>query len=324
MEDALDRLLSFWQPTDKEYIPRAIILLLNREEISMEDVTLENRLWNCFPKTLLEGAAVPSNASLYPTDSSVPREDLFTALWGLAYTRSFIDPTYYAYQGSNYSCLQSIGSVLKAVWNAESRFARISVYHRCLEIPDFTMDTRPLTCISEAEFVLLAEYLESCTSEVLPYNAVKTWDRTMLFYLVPQGPIHNTHQLRLANSIHPIFTADNGAELSWGITPKFWGSRSSGQNLSGKIHICPEDAEPMGKFLDRFWYQLRPDQNSMDLDPVARQKIIEAFTDYSEKLRLAGDSPPILARLQDILDSVVVKTLGPDRAPRFGLRLRLW
>ncbi|KAJ7631354.1 hypothetical protein DFH06DRAFT_1140605 [Mycena polygramma] len=58
---------------------------------------------------------------------------------------------------------------------------------------------------------------------------------------------------------------------------EFWCSRSSCQNLSGKFPSGPEDADPMGKSLDRFWYQLRLDQNSTDLGVKEHRKDTEKW-----------------------------------------------
>jgi hypothetical protein len=76
--------------------------------------------------------------------------------------------------------------------------------------------------ISEANICVVAEYLEHCTTNILPYNAIKTLDKLPSY--IPHSTIHHTHQLRLANSVQAIFDATQSTELLNGIVNFRWWS----------------------------------------------------------------------------------------------------
>ncbi|KAJ7930615.1 hypothetical protein B0H13DRAFT_1858734 [Mycena leptocephala] len=80
--------------------------------------------------------------------------------------------------------------------------------------------------ISEASFDIVAKYLEHCTTDILPYNAVKTLDRTT-YYLPPETAIHPTHQIRLASSVQ----SRAGHSMQRGIKLK---SRQPGRSAEGQ------------------------------------------------------------------------------------------
>ncbi|KAJ7842895.1 hypothetical protein B0H13DRAFT_2413186 [Mycena leptocephala] len=90
IDACISELLSFWQPTDPDCIPRAIIVFLNQrhsesglKKTLLDNGTTEVHLWNCFPMTLIEGASEHwfQSRRLPP----LPLEDSFTALWRLTY-----------------------------------------------------------------------------------------------------------------------------------------------------------------------------------------------------------------------------------------------
>lgn len=59
--------------------------------------------------------------------------------------------------------------------------------------------------VREAYVDLLAEFLESCVSNPLPFKAVETIVK--IGTCPPEEPIHDSHQIRLASSIQNLFVA---------------------------------------------------------------------------------------------------------------------
>ncbi|KAJ7657736.1 hypothetical protein DFH06DRAFT_1197022 [Mycena polygramma] len=149
---------------------------------------------------------------------------------------------------------------------------------------------------SEARLALIAEYLECCASNLLPYNAVKTVYK-LTRQMAPREPVHPTHQLRLANSIQPMsFAVENSTELSQAIMHSdCWKIYATGRKTEKKVTLHRNKLNEAG--WGRWpWPWLD--------DPIARQKVKQVFTDYETKLTASGDSPDILARLQFILEGI--------------------
>ncbi|KAJ7657733.1 hypothetical protein DFH06DRAFT_1297741 [Mycena polygramma] len=315
IKDTLSGLLSFWQPTDMDCIPRGIIVCLNGQgsvwflaETIRAHEPVQTRLWNCFPRTLLEGAAEP-----YP-GPSLPREDVFTALWRLAHVCAR-DTLWPLPQSLWVSRIQALGLVLSTVLNAESRFVHIILsivallkfrilreIYLSAEVSHPTLETLSTGIIPGSRIALAAEYLESCTSEgrisdMLPYNVVLTWN-IIAGDLEPQEP---THQRRLANSIHTIFSTavmdtevaahEKDTELLRAIVNSAcWRTYARGDKTEEEVMLYRLNPHEYGRWL---WLD----------DPTARQKIKESFTDYVKTSPLSGDSRGdfILERVRSIL-----------------------
>jgi hypothetical protein len=149
--------------------------------------------------------------------------------------------------------------------------------------------------ISEASFDIVAEYLEHCTTDILPYNAVKTLD-SITYYLPPETAIHPTHQIRLANSVHSVFAAgrfEDSELLNEIINSSCWTLYAEGHKTEEQVRVHLEKAN-FGE--RRIWPWLD--------NPAARQKVKDAFTDYEKKLMLATDSDLPNTRLQTILQGI--------------------
>ncbi|KAF7336181.1 hypothetical protein MVEN_02165600 [Mycena venus] len=162
----------------------------------------------------------------------------------------------------------------------------------------------------EARLDNVSEYLEYCTSGLLPYNAVETVDRMKdRDYLAPQGPIHPTHQMRLANSITNISPAGRSVEIlhrviNCAIWDVYAGGDKSEEQLgthSGKLELTlvvddrPHEVSPPS-FGD-LWPWLD--------NPIAREKIQTAFTVYEGRLSSNVDCPAdTLSRLRGILRGI--------------------
>ncbi|KAJ6458860.1 hypothetical protein C8R47DRAFT_145479 [Mycena vitilis] len=290
IKDTLSELFSFWQPTG--CIPRGIIVCLNAlrsvwflAEIFRANEPLQAHLWNCFPKTLLEGAAEPNLLMLSPGLPPLPREDLFTALWRLTYLSL-------GYQNLNPDILPlDFEPILKVVSNAASRFAHISasvialLKLRILQ----TASSSDIHYLSEARVALAAEYLECCTSDVLPYSAVQTWN-AIASHNVSTKPIPTSLQLRQAESIHAIFvTTDTDTHFLQAIVNSWcWHIYAEGQVTQEEVRLHHKQPRRHG------WPWLD--------DTVARQQITQALTVYKTKLTASGDSPKVLDRVKRILD----------------------
>ncbi|KAJ7657748.1 hypothetical protein DFH06DRAFT_1473046 [Mycena polygramma] len=354
IDTLLSELLSFWQPTavsrNPARIPRALIVLLNGRESDRglekvlrsdperehDRIDTELRLWNCFPQTLLDGAfhVEPTPFNGVSPHPPLSREDLFTALWRLAYL----------FHRRNPSRSSAIRAVLKAVLQTESSSAHFSfsiiallkmeilcsemeiksaqsvvsgVNHylfpteTAAQIPREMEQYSEMTesqqsavywfkrnRICEATLDTVAEYLERCTSDVLPFNFVKTFDRIYRAVPIPCGPIHSIHQMRLANSIKSIVAIENfPVEVLNGIVDSaFWGPYKFAPNTPAAVEewmeaYREERANNLGSTRVYPWLD----------NPVARQQVKEAFSDYEKKLILSGASPNHLVQLQRVL-----------------------
>jgi hypothetical protein len=65
---------------------------------------------------------------------------------------------------------------------------------------------------TEAGIVVLAQFLEHCSTAELPYNAVETLHK-MNSNIIPFARIHRSHQIRLASAIAGVFDAMTSPEL---------------------------------------------------------------------------------------------------------------
>jgi hypothetical protein len=161
--------------------------------------------------------------------------------------------------------------------------------------------------VSEACFVVIVEYLEHYTSDILPYNAVKTLNQ-IGYYLSAETAIHPIHQIRLANKIHGVFAVSQSMELLDGILRcSFWDIYAEGEKTEEEVKAHLEQLELYSDThgYDYYYDYYVPSPNRfwpwLD-NPDARNKIEEAFAGYQRKLTSTTESSrTILPRLQKIL-----------------------
>jgi hypothetical protein len=150
--------------------------------------------------------------------------------------------------------------------------------------------------MDEARINIIAEFLENCSSIDLPYQAVETLQRMNNLSYLP-GPstfIHHTHQIRLANSIHNVFSAGRPTDLLNAIINSWlWSLYAEGPTEAKVDEAFKYDGWESFCWLDH---------------PCARQKIKEAFTNYENKLTLSAESPDTLSKLRNILRKPVPGT----------------
>ncbi|KAJ7145553.1 hypothetical protein C8R44DRAFT_972628 [Mycena epipterygia] len=322
IDTSISLLLSSWQPDRPVPIPCSIIQFLNgpRSESVLQhalrhDERLAGCIWACFPTTLVNGPSHPQWSSMKLGQKFAP-EDVFTALWRLAAFRGYSEwdppPIYFE-------------AMLDALSNTESSFAylcnsivllikqrifiktldhfaeskgdflpsfnyRLLPQETAIQIPDELRVTRKdytqcmINRTVEATIHLLAEFLEHCSSDLLPYKAVQTVQK--INHNSPRGPIHYTHQIRLANSIHRVFEAMVSTDLLNAII---------GFDLFALYakERTTEKQVPMMEII-RFipWLD----------NPSARNKIKDTFATYEKALTSSPDSSPgIRTRLRNIL-----------------------
>jgi len=237
----------------------------------------------------------------------ISRQDLLTSLWRLASLSTHL-------RLEDQSPLIHLGSILEVLCDTESSLSHIShsiialIKHRILyemaeTLPPFNHHIFPIeTAVAisddelgtpmedesmssmmrarrqEARIYVLAEFLQHCNSNVLPYMAVDTL-KAISHRAIPRGGIHHTHQVRLADGVDGIFTADRFPNLLPVII---------------NFECWTLYAKQPGIFDERPWLY----------DPVARRKIKNAFTLYERKLRSTPTSSVMLVRLKKILQGL--------------------
>ncbi|KAJ7145556.1 hypothetical protein C8R44DRAFT_655501 [Mycena epipterygia] len=325
IDTSVSILLSFWQPDYHVAIPRAVIQFLNQrysdlalDHILCQGKGVESNLWSNFPATLLNGPSAP----LFPIMPPLAREDVFTALWRLAHFQSYstissvhfkaiLDALSNADSSFAYLC-HSIAFLVKqrmltnntphyvggpggdlptpilkhpGLVLAEKTTVDVMVSEDQYDILEQSLHIGT----TEARINLLTEFLEHCSSDVLPYKVVET---VQTFDCPPPTkPIHHTHQIRLANSIHGAFLARNSPDL-----------------LNAII---------TANCFDLYAQAPRRGWTPWLEDPSARTKIKNAFADYEKTLMLSADSSPaIRTRLRMILEAL--DHLHPQSDPSGG------
>ncbi|KAJ6542939.1 hypothetical protein B0H19DRAFT_312574 [Mycena capillaripes] len=137
--------------------------------------------------------------------------------------------------------------------------------------------------VTEGRIGVLAEFLDHCVLDDMPYMAAETLKRTIIS--PPKAAVHPTHQIRLANSIQSIFTTGMPTDLlEVIINLNCW-------NLYAAV--------PSRRSVDR-WVPLFAWLNNA----TARHQIKDTFIAYEQKLVLA-DSTPVLSRLRDIVQGIM-------------------
>ncbi|KAF7344893.1 hypothetical protein MVEN_01651600 [Mycena venus] len=132
----------------------------------------------------------------------------------------------------------------------------------------------------EARIMFFAEFLERCSSDSLPYEAVETIGKIVIE--PPKGPVHPKHQIRFAQSIHATFVAHGVTGLLNAVIE------------SGCWDLYAE--EPNGKRDMADSNDRRPWVNN----PGARQKLKKTFAEYAETLNDSIEPPAVLTRIRYI------------------------
>ncbi|KAJ7868126.1 hypothetical protein B0H13DRAFT_2202781 [Mycena leptocephala] len=356
INNCICELVSLWQPNDDDRIHWAIVLFLNNcksykavwELCHSDDI--ESRLWKCFRRTLLDNlidsvevceefTAMWRLASICIGIHPVPNaESRWTsresALKALSTDESPLLPITY-----------SITLFLKLQllrdhdfpWQDTTVGDILSWFNHYLlptetatRLPDElcsmqgedplpssqwpTMQILRQQRVSEACLNAVAEYLEHCFSATLPYNSVETLKMiNNTLDIIPHAPIDPTHQMRLANAIHSIFTTvQPSMELMEAIVSCLcWSLYAEGSKT--EVEVKDYHTQWVKNYLNRwrkgrYWPWLN--------DPVAQQKIKDAFMVYEGLLKLASHSSRgILLHLQRILRGLDSWHNGPDIMP---------
>ncbi|KAF8186487.1 hypothetical protein K438DRAFT_1835692 [Mycena galopus ATCC 62051] len=239
IDTVIETLVSFWlpDPNKPKAIPLALIHYLNERNTEILESlhwVIVKKLWIAFPATLFN----PPVGRLYrPTIDST--EDVMTALWHLACEGPRLWP--WSYQ-SVLEAVTKVGplespvtfsvlvitkalvvsnldgfsdSVAQSVLPADTAIINPAENYRALQE---ILDNRKL----EAHVALLAEFMDSCSDDFVPYKAVETLQVISSFIDAPRAAIHESHQLRLASGIEHILGLDNScgvklleAIISW-------------------------------------------------------------------------------------------------------------
>ncbi|KAJ7436636.1 hypothetical protein FB451DRAFT_1108713 [Mycena latifolia] len=275
-------------------------------------------LWSNFAETLSKGPSHRGARRRRP----LPREAVFTAMWRLVWLGR-AQPELTSLQ-SVLDALSTTDPALAPISKSIVTLVKIEMFGvLSLDYPQTLEDVRPwlshsifpadtavhipdesppkpwsselsdphaeeltrcvLARVAEAKLELLAEFLEHCGADVSPYRAFETVRRVTLD-IRPVAPIHRTHQARLANSLHIIFTARTLPEvLNTVIDCHCWDGYA--------MRPLPSGNTLLGGFL---WLD----------DPDAREKIQTVFMEYEQTLSLSNDSPDTLARVRGILQGL--------------------
>jgi hypothetical protein len=309
-DTAIAELCSFWRPENPVTIPSCIIHYINHRnsDAALKHFARRSRimpyLWSCFPKTLSQGASLCFNEDLKQRSSS---EDLLTSLWAMA----FFDDSLHLKSAPLYEDLIEAISVSEFPHISVSATALIK--YRILQALHLKLDDSSLALamelinslnllfpadtailplkaqpslsamqhrIGEAKLHVLAEFLQHCSSNTLPYKAVETVG--VIAEGMPLGPVHKTHQIRLATGIEAVFASNSSTDLMNTI-------------ISSSLLEIAE--------LQPYWVDPWLD------DPLARQKLRLAFEKYEQVLATSNpDACPNRTRLRAIVDK-----LGDDK-----------
>ncbi|KAJ7911215.1 hypothetical protein B0H13DRAFT_2328537 [Mycena leptocephala] len=326
--------LSVWRPEKPVPIPPGIIKLLNRwpPDSALRDVLkaggqIKNHLWANFPRSLAEAPQYLREATFtalwrlasFNLEESVDDDSHLTRLAATLDALSHVKSSF----------ASSITPLMKlAILNAQSLHGGGSVGELLLsfkngqifpeesataipsELLDMNADKEIFyptpqwwaldRCMGrrkdEAQIAIFAEYLEQCSSDDWPYKAAETLEKISHFINI-RAPVHHTHQIRLADSVHKIFIADRDTGLLNAIVKcRCWNFYAEGPKTE-------EEIKGYREMLGSTWYIDRRLAWPWIDDPIAQKKIKDALTKYAGKLTSA-DSPQILDHVQDILQGL--------------------
>ncbi|KAJ7652753.1 hypothetical protein DFH06DRAFT_533606 [Mycena polygramma] len=337
--ESIADILSLWTATNTDCIPSAIISLLNnferdhqlREMLCIahkEEDTVEIHLWGYFPETILDvssGRIQDTFAALWRLASSIGLQDQYHNGCRLPLVEALLQTLSRA--GTPFPKLtQSVTALLKVLILRDHNLPfktqeqmQTYVYTKTLSPKDilgglFVPDENAMSVaewselrkigfhrLSEPCLGIVAEYLEHCTSNALPYKAEETLRKiTHAVYLTPAEPINHNLQMRLANCIQSLFAAaTNMGLLDEIVTCPLWTVYGAGLKAKEEVEVrrrqfdrLPDDPR------HRFWPWLD--------NTEARRKIKTAFTDYERDLTSTIDSPSrrFLPHLQAVLQGM--------------------
>ncbi|KAJ6454740.1 hypothetical protein C8R47DRAFT_1252133 [Mycena vitilis] len=303
--------LSLWRPLEEDNIPPAVIDLLNWQVSALSrhklqyifgDREVQRSLWRCFPKNLFGGLEM--------------QEESFIALWRLASFGYEPDPREYLElqrggvvphartlvsmesllgrlsipQTPFLSLTHSIIGLLKAQILAE----RLTV-NRCSEweepalfehhllptetaIPSSDAVYSSRGRVTEAILVVMAEYLEHCVSDVVPYKAAETLLTMTRRESRPLTAIHPAHQIRFATAVYGIYSRGPCEESDWvqELREQVLGCELWELYAEGSVSEEQVKEKLAGDYSDELWPWLD--------DLEAQQKVRAALSNYQREL----------------------------------------
>ncbi|KAF7350266.1 hypothetical protein MVEN_01330500 [Mycena venus] len=318
VDATISDLCSLWRPEHTSSIPCAIVHYLNhrKSDRALNRVVWESGigvyLWSCFPTTISQGPSLSRSNT-----TSVRPDEVLTSLWVLA-SLHHVDhsprASLYArvleavsMRGLSRTSISIAAVVKKRILeelslnlfvNADATVGEvIRSFTRglfpvdtAIQIPDnwrLEQTTDGISAsqlmkyrINEAEIHILAEFIECCNGEDLPYKADETL-RILSADTTPRAPIHKTHQRRIANGIAAILGGTRPTELK--------NSLVSGSFMDFYASVPSTEAglaQQCTAWLD---------------DHIAREKVQTAFVQCEQALSTDQDSTPFLTRLRAIL-----------------------
>ncbi|KAJ6471806.1 hypothetical protein C8R47DRAFT_1222064 [Mycena vitilis] len=228
------KLFSFWKPDEPKPIPRGIIQYLNHRYRSATNLLLSGSigtyLWSSFPITLSQGAVPDAQKALWCLAWITPRN--------LRYLPTVYEPVLQTAEAisdssplafSNIIMIKSklIASLafhadsssdaqgsplrhpvlpLRTGISVPSEFAESQISSDLQRSDAFQQVLRAR--IAEAQIVLVAEFLDSCCPDFIPYKVTETLQCICAALGDPQAEIHPTHQTRLARSMRRMLSLD--------------------------------------------------------------------------------------------------------------------
>ncbi|KAK7024759.1 hypothetical protein R3P38DRAFT_3532470 [Favolaschia claudopus] len=234
LDDTVAQLVSYWRPTSAVHIPYPVIHYINHRQSAsavknvLERGKSELYLWANFPITLSSESPTRINMA--------SQEALLTALWRVAFlgtnllnvenqslhildVLSGVEPPLSGIAHSItalikhrilYRMPQNLLSFNNRILPAETAFP-ISDDDLVEDVSEY-VSSMMRARKQEARIHVLAEFLQFCRSDALPYMAVETLEAISRHAVAREG-VHRSHQLSLAQSVHDIFTTERFPEL---------------------------------------------------------------------------------------------------------------